>query len=57
MTAARPLPTLLVIPTGIGCSIGGYAGDAEINRALFVLGDGVGIVQRRRNTCKLIKSA
>jgi len=25
MTA--PLPTLLVIPTGIGCSIGGYAGD------------------------------
>ena len=28
MTAARPLPTLLVIPTGIGCAIGGYAGDA-----------------------------
>ena len=26
MTA--PLPTLLVIPTGIGCAIGGYAGDA-----------------------------
>ncbi|WP_094554754.1 DUF3326 domain-containing protein [Synechococcus sp. 1G10] len=24
---SRPLPTLLVIPTGIGCAIGGYAGD------------------------------
>lgn len=28
MSAARPLPTLLVIPTGIGCELGGYAGDA-----------------------------
>ena len=28
MTASRPLPTLLVIPTGIGCELGGYAGDA-----------------------------
>jgi hypothetical protein len=28
MTAGRPLPTLLVIPTGIGCALGGYAGDA-----------------------------
>ena len=27
MTASRPLPTLLVIPTGIGCELGGYAGD------------------------------
>ena len=27
MTAA-PLPTLLVVPTGIGCELGGYAGDA-----------------------------
>ena len=27
MTTAAPLPTLLVIPTGIGCAIGGYAGD------------------------------
>ena len=27
-TAAPPLPTLLVIPTGIGCAVGGYAGDA-----------------------------
>ncbi|CAK6701505.1 DUF3326 domain-containing protein [Synechococcus sp. CBW1107] len=24
---SRPLPTVLVIPTGIGCAIGGYAGD------------------------------
>ncbi len=28
MTSADPLPTLLIIPTGIGCSVGGYAGDA-----------------------------
>ena len=27
MTTSRPLPTLLVIPTGIGCELGGYAGD------------------------------
>ena len=27
MTLAPPLLTLLVIPTGIGCAIGGYAGD------------------------------
>ncbi|MEB3349160.1 MAG: DUF3326 domain-containing protein [Cyanobacteriota bacterium] len=27
MTAAPPLPTLLLIPTGIGCEQGGYAGD------------------------------
>ena len=26
-SAAAPLPTLLVIPTGIGCEQGGYAGD------------------------------
>ncbi len=25
--SAPPLPTLLVIPTGVGCAIGGYAGD------------------------------
>jgi hypothetical protein len=25
--AAPPLPTLLVIPTGVGCAVGGYAGD------------------------------
>ena len=28
MSSAAPLPTLLVIPTGIGCVVGGYAGDA-----------------------------
>ncbi len=28
MTISDPLPTLLIIPTGIGCSVGGYAGDA-----------------------------
>mgnify|MGYP002654646460 FL=1 len=27
MTTSRPLPTLLVIPTAIGCELGGYAGD------------------------------
>ena len=27
MGATPPLPTLLVIPTGIGCELGGYAGD------------------------------
>ena len=26
--SSQPLPTLLLIPTGIGCAIGGYAGDA-----------------------------
>ena len=28
MTNAEPLPTLMIIPTGIGCNVGGYAGDA-----------------------------
>ena len=28
MSGSAPLPTLLVIPTGIGCALGGYAGDA-----------------------------
>lgn len=27
MSDAPPLPTLLVIPTGVGCVVGGYAGD------------------------------
>ena len=27
MSEAAPLPTLLVIPTGVGCTVGGYAGD------------------------------
>ena len=25
---SAPLPTLLIIPSGIGCSVGGFAGDA-----------------------------
>ena len=28
MTKTEPFPTLLIIPTGIGCDVGGYAGDA-----------------------------
>ncbi|MEY3751351.1 MAG: hypothetical protein RLZZ186_1770 [Cyanobacteriota bacterium] len=28
MATATPLATLLVVPTGIGCAVGGYAGDA-----------------------------
>ena len=28
MSITRPFPTLMIIPTGIGCDIGGYAGDA-----------------------------
>jgi len=28
VTNTKPLPTLLIIPTGIGCNVGGYAGDA-----------------------------
>lgn len=28
LPVALPLPTLLVIPTGVGCELGGYAGDA-----------------------------
>ncbi|QEY33131.1 DUF3326 domain-containing protein [Synechococcus sp. RSCCF101] len=28
MSAAAPFPTVMVVPTGIGCEVGGYAGDA-----------------------------
>jgi hypothetical protein len=28
MTNTEPFPTLLIIPTGIGCNVGGFAGDA-----------------------------
>ena len=28
MTKTEPLPTILIIPTGIGCDVGGFAGDA-----------------------------
>ena len=28
MTNVEPFPTLMIIPTGIGRNVGGYAGDA-----------------------------
>ncbi len=40
MTASRPLPTLLVIPTGIGCELGGYAGDALAAARLLAAASG-----------------
>ena len=39
MTAA-PLPTLMVVPTGIGCAIGGYAGDALPSARLLAAASG-----------------
>ena len=35
-----PLPTLLVIPTGIGCGVGGYAGDALPSARLLAAASG-----------------
>ncbi len=35
-----PLPTLLVIPTGIGCEVGGYAGDALPSARLLAAASG-----------------
>ena len=35
-----PLPTLLVIPTGIGCELGGYAGDAIASARLLAAASG-----------------
>jgi hypothetical protein len=35
-----PLPTLLVLPTGIGCAIGGYAGDALPSARLLAAASG-----------------
>lgn len=37
---APPLPTLLVVPTGIGCAIGGYAGDALPSARLLAAASG-----------------
>ncbi|MFL0731360.1 MAG: DUF3326 domain-containing protein [Prochlorococcus sp.] len=37
---AAPLPTLLVVPTGIGCEIGGYAGDALPSARLLAAASG-----------------
>ena len=39
MTAAA-LPTLMVVPTGVGCSIGGYAGDAIPSARLLASASG-----------------
>ena len=39
MTPA-PLPTLMLIPTGIGCDIGGYAGDALPSARLLAAASG-----------------
>ena len=35
-----PLPTLMVVPTGIGCEIGGYAGDALPSARLLAAASG-----------------
>lgn len=35
-----PLPTLMVVPTGIGCAIGGYAGDALPSARLLAAASG-----------------
>ena len=40
MAPAPPLPTLLVIPTGIGCAVGGYAGDALPSARLLAAASG-----------------
>ena len=36
----QPLPVLLVVPTGIGCDIGGYAGDALPSARLLAAASG-----------------
>ncbi len=38
--APLPLPTLMVVPTGIGCAIGGYAGDALPSARLLAAASG-----------------
>ena len=40
MSAAAPMPTLMVVPTGIGCAIGGYAGDALPSARLLAAASG-----------------
>ena len=40
VTSAAPLPTLMVVPTGIGCAIGGYAGDALPSARLLAAATG-----------------
>merc|ERR1711927_80775 len=38
--SAAPLPTLMVVPTGIGCILGGYAGDALPSARLLAAASG-----------------
>ncbi|MEB3176216.1 MAG: DUF3326 domain-containing protein [Synechococcus sp.] len=38
--SAEPLPTLMLVPTGIGCEIGGYAGDALPSARLLAAASG-----------------
>ena len=35
-----PLPTLMVVPTGIGCDVGGFAGDALPSARLLAAASG-----------------
>ncbi len=40
MSTNRPMPTLLIIPTGIGCDVGGYSGDAIPTARLLAAASG-----------------
>ncbi len=40
MNASKPFPTLLLIPTGIGCEVGGFAGDAIPSARLLAAASG-----------------
>ena len=40
VTEVKPLPTLMVVPTGIGCEVGGYAGDALPSARLLAAASG-----------------
>ena len=37
---AAPLPVLMLVPTGIGCQIGGFAGDALPSARLLAAASG-----------------
>jgi hypothetical protein len=47
--SAAPLPTLMVVPTGIGCEIGGYAGDALPSARLLAAASGCLITHPKRD--------
>ena len=38
--SSAPMPTLMLVPTGIGCDIGGYAGDALPSARLLAAASG-----------------